>query len=100
MQETEPLVEVSSIYLEDYSGVSLFYLNLPNLIKMRVSSSREVTQKIKRIPYFFRSTPLLQELYFGRLYDSDIQMILDTCPMLKKIEISSIENDADFIDNL
>ena len=50
LQEQEPLTKVSSIMIDRYNGVSLYYLNLPNLTKLEIINMGEVIPKIERIP--------------------------------------------------
>ena len=97
LEESEPLTKVSSLTVHQYQGESLFYLNLPKLTKLEISVKSDLIPKIERIPFFFENSPLLQEVVFNILYDSHLQMILDTCPMLKKIKIFQLEKDPDFV---
>ena len=95
LQVTEPLDKVSSIRTHSYKGVSLFFLNMPNLTRMEYNWS-DLIPKIERIPQFFNNSPLLQDVKIWELHDSHLQMILDTCSMLKKIDIIIVKADPDF----
>ena len=50
LQEQEPLTKVSSIKIERYNGMSLYYLNLPNLTKLQIGYKSSRIPKIERIP--------------------------------------------------
>jgi len=81
--------------MECYLGKSFFNTKLPHLTKLELMHNKPIP-KLKRIPKFFKNTPLLQEAYFRDLYDSHLQMILDTCPMLNKIGVLTIIEDCEF----
>ena len=102
MQETEPLEKVTSIRVDQNRRESLFYLNLPNLTKLTSSFRLKETipKQNEQIPKFFKNTPLLQDLYFYWLYDSHLQIILDVCPLLKKIKFDAVKADPDFEDTV
>ena len=76
-----PLTKVSS--LASLPKLKIYYQN--------------VIPKIERIPKFFKNFALLQKLHFEKLYDSDLEMILDTCQMLNEIRILTLEEHRGFV---